>query len=406
MKAMRIGRTLPPAAAPIYFRDILSGIKGSFQGQKEVDRFARELREYFNVKHCFPVSSGKAALTIILRSLHKLHPERNEVIIPAYTCFSVPSSIVRAGLKVVVCDVTPDTLDFNFDQLRKILSNSQNTLAIIPTHLFGFPADVKKTRECIENFPEVVVIEDAAQAMGSKVMNRKLGTSGDMGFFSLGRGKAFSTVEGGIILTDSDLFAHALHEQIQLIRGYSGIDQIKLIVYSLILFVFMRPLLFWFPKALPFLKIGETHYETDFSIKKMSSIQAGLSRGWQRKLESFLQVRIRLSKHWVDRIGNLSHKNISLITGISSGKWNALIRFPVLVHNGIYKEKILLESRNQGLGIIQTYPKTIDDIPDLKTCNDDQEFSGARECVEKIITLPIHSFVSLKDLSKIEKLLD
>ena len=88
-----IQRTLPPAATPIYLKDIINGFKGLTNGQKEITRFESELKKYYKVKHCFLVSSGKAALIIILKALHELHPERNEVLIPAYTCYSVPSAI-------------------------------------------------------------------------------------------------------------------------------------------------------------------------------------------------------------------------------------------------------------------------------------------------------------------------
>src|SRR5210317_1112301 len=119
---MRIGRTLPPAASPIYIRNILNGFKGLLRGQQQIERFRSELKDFYGVKHCFLVSSGKAALTLILRALHDLYPDRDEVLIPAFICYSVPSAIVRAGLKVKLCDVNPDTLDFDYDQLKELLS--------------------------------------------------------------------------------------------------------------------------------------------------------------------------------------------------------------------------------------------------------------------------------------------
>jgi dTDP-4-amino-4,6-dideoxygalactose transaminase len=121
---MRIGRTLPPAAAPIYWRDIVSGLKSLLRRQAELDRFQSELKEFFGMKHCLLVSSGKAALTVILQALKEMHPDRDEVLIPAFTCYSVPSSIVRAGLKVRLCDIDPNTLDFDFQELKKILKFS------------------------------------------------------------------------------------------------------------------------------------------------------------------------------------------------------------------------------------------------------------------------------------------
>src|SRR5204862_4995012 len=119
---MHIGRTLPPAATPIGIREIISGVCGIFRGQRELDRFESELKEHFGVKHCFLVSSGKAALTLILLALKELSLDRDEVLIPAFTCYSVPSSVVRAGLRIRLCDLRPDSLDFDFDQLSTLLS--------------------------------------------------------------------------------------------------------------------------------------------------------------------------------------------------------------------------------------------------------------------------------------------
>src|SRR5216683_4010167 len=121
---MRIGRTLPPAATPIGAREIASGVCGIFRGRKELDRFRSELKEHFGVRHCFLVSSGKAAFTLILLALKELSPDRDEVLIPAFTCFSVPSSVVRAGLRIRLCDLHPESLDFNFAQLSALLSEA------------------------------------------------------------------------------------------------------------------------------------------------------------------------------------------------------------------------------------------------------------------------------------------
>jgi perosamine synthetase len=228
---MRIGRTAPPAAAPISLRDILSGIFGVHRGQQEIDRLRAELKSYFGVKHCFVVSSGRAALTLILKAIKKLNPVKDQVVIPAYTCFSVPSAIIRAGLKVQLCDMDPETLDFDYTQLSKLLLSpdklnepaklnklnkpkqlyepNNSFLAIIPAHLFGIPSDINRLRSLLGD-TKTMIIEDAAQAMGGKWKGKKLGTLGDVGFFSLGRGKALSTVEGGIILTNREDIAHQI----------------------------------------------------------------------------------------------------------------------------------------------------------------------------------------------------
>lgn len=395
---IKFGRTLPPAAAPISFRNIITGIIGFFQKKQEINRFESELKDYFGVKHCFLVSSGKAALTLILRALRKTHPDRDEVLIPAFTCYSVPSAITRAGLKIKLCDINSDTLDLNFDQLQKILNSTNRLLAIIPTHLFGIPADIERLKNQING--SCIILEDAAQAMGGEINKKKLGTMGDVGFFSIGRGKAFSTVEGGIILTNNDKISETINDQIKKISDYSLIEQMKLLFYAIILLIFTHPSFFWIPKALPFLKLGETIYDPEFDIKRMSGFQAGLARGWQKKLKDLNTIRKTNSEYWA-KILSSQPFNSKLQTQNSK----VLIRFPFEANTVKQRDIILRTSEKQGLGIMPTYPGSINEINELKNQFEDQNFPTAKECANNIITLPVHPFVSHKYKTKIAALI-
>ena len=192
-------RTLSPTAAPISFWDLIGAASGLWGGGKHRARLIQELKVKFSAREVFLVSSGKAALTVILKAL-AASSGRRRVIVPAYTCFSVPSAIVRAGLEVVLCDVEPETLDFNFSELEGLIN--EEVLCVVPTHLFGRPADVDRVKRLCEG-KGIVVIEDAAQAMGGQSGGRLLGTLGDVAFFSLGRGKNLTCGTGGVILTRS-----------------------------------------------------------------------------------------------------------------------------------------------------------------------------------------------------------
>lgn len=434
---MHIGRTIPPAAAPIYMRDIISGLCGIIRGQKECKRFKSELKNYFGVKHCFLVSSGKAALTIILRALHAIHPERNEVLIPAFICYSVPSAIVRAGLKIRLCDTDPDTLDFNFAQLKKILTQTkpaiQNSkflpreihasnsvthltgaklLAVVSPHLFGLPADIEKIQEMVKD-PDVTIVEDAAQVLGTEWNNRKLGTIGDVSFFSLGRGKALSTVEGGIILTNKDNLSENIRKELNDISEYTLGEKIILIINAVIINIFMRPSLFWFPKSLLFLKLGDTIYDSGFKIKKMSSFQAGLANDWEDKLTKFIKMRSANSRYWkscfqpspnsqlATNSSNLPASSFQLPANISD--IDSFLRFPLRVDNPKIRKNILEKSKQMGLGIMFTYPDSVDGIKELKDDFQKQAFPGAKAMASKLITLPVHPFVSENDKVQIIK---
>ena len=393
---MRIGRTLPPAAAPIGWKSLFSGIGAVFTGESELNRFAAELQHSFGQSHCFLVSSGKAALTLTLLALKQRHPDRDEVIIPAYTCYSVPSAIVRAGLKIRLCDTAADSFDFDFAQLQPLLQ-SKKLLGVIPTHLFGLPADIGRLREMIDD-SAVTVIEDAAQAMGGEWQGDQLGTRGDVSFFSLGRGKAFSTVEGGIILTDNDQLADSLKGELAGIATYSSSAVFKLFLYTIALNLLLHPLLFWIPKSLPFLKLGETTFDPDFTIRKMSPFQAGLAKNWRKKLQSFRQVRRSNSRKWLAVLN---------ATGVKSylsqqDQIPDLLRLPVRVVGEKNRSDILHSAAIDGTGISLAYPDALCDVAELSRRFNDQDFPSARKHARELLTLPLHCFVSDRDQKKVE----
>jgi len=415
---MRIGRTLPPAAAPIRLRDILSGISALHHGQQELTRFKAGLKDYFGAEHCFLVSSGKAALTLILKALKELHPNKDRVIIPAYTCYSVPSAIVRAGLNIQLCDMDPGTLDFDYNQLSKLLhplthkpnkpkqlneldEPNKRFLAVIPAHLFGIPSDIDHLRSLMGD-AEVVIVEDAAQAMGGRWKNKKLGTFGDVGFFSLGRGKALSTVEGGIILTNRDDIAQKISALLTHIPGYNNLELFNLVIEAILLSLFMRPTLFWLPKSLPFLSLGATIYDPDFNIRRMSPFQAGVARNWKTKIERFQKAR----KGHLNALSTLVHnlKTHELST-INHHPDPDLIRFPIRVVDTSLRKSILRQSGQEGLGIMPGYPDSINGISALRNAFAEQQFPVAKQYSQQLVTLPIHPFVSKKDRIEITELI-
>ena len=422
---MRIHRTLPPAASPIYPADIFYGMKALFAGKNELDKFCDEIKEFFGVKHCFLLSSGKTALTVILKALRAMNPERNEVLIPAYTCYSVPSAITRAGLKVKLCDIDPHTLDYDYEKLSQVLNENTNQInysnqlsakshenggectafsAILSIHLFGIPSDTPRVMELVKD-PHVTIIEDAAQAMGGIGQNlRKLGTTGYAGFFSLGRGKAFSAVEGGVLITNRDDLEEKIGEEMHNIPAWSFFQVLGLIFKALALAVFLHPLLFWLPKRIPQLRLGETIYDPTFAMRRMSPFQAGLSRNWKEKLQKFQSVRSKNSKKYMSMP---AHPELSSVRDQPSAAVPAesLIRYPLIIKDDNLRVHILKESEKKGLGIMPGYPDSINHIRELQDRFENEGYPGAEKTARTLVTLPIHPFVKERDIKKIIQLI-
>lgn len=396
---MRIGRTLPPAAAPIGIADVLSGIAGILRGRKELERFRSELKQHFGVKHCFLVSSGKAAFALILLALRELFPGRDEVLIPAFTCYSVPSSIVRAGLKVRLCDLSPDRLDFDFVELPAMLSDK--LLAVVPTHLFGSPSDLPGLRQLIQD-PAITIVEDAAQAMGETWEGKELGTLGDVGFLSLGRGKAFSAVEGGVILTTRDDIAQALSRRVAGLPGYGLRKLIGLVSKAAAMTFFTHPPLFWIPRCMPFLRLGETLFEPDFPMLRMSSFQAGLTANWRERLQSMRDARRTNVRRWMELLEETGNRGIcSHLLPQPLG----LLRFPIRVRDSEKRKTLLHESANKGVGVMSVYPESINRLTELRGEIPAQACPVAESCARELVTLPTHPFLTQKDVTVLRQLL-
>jgi perosamine synthetase len=380
---MKIQRTIPPAAAPINLGSLLHGLAGIFFRKRYLERLEREIKEYFGVKHVFLFSSGKAALAIILNALHSLAPNKRKVLIPAYTCFSVPSAIVKAELEVSLCDVKIENFDFDYGHLNKVIN--ENTLCIVPNHLFGIPSDMDRIRSICQD-RNVYIVEDAAQAMGGKYKGNLLGTIGDVGFFSLGRGKNITCGSGGIIVTDSDVIASAIGTIYCRLEKPRITETVHELLKALLLAVFIHPSLYWLPAGLPFLKLGETIFYKDFPVKRLSGMSAGMMRKWQQRLEYYNQTRKECADYYCGTLRpGLQWKNIHE---------EASLRLPLIAGNREIREHIYNLLWKKGLGVSKMYPVPINEIAELKDQFRGKEYPAAHAISERLFTLPTHPLLS------------
>ena len=342
------------------------------------------MKEYFGTKHVFLVSSGKAALFLILSGLKKLTGKK-KVILPAYTCFSVPSSVRMAGLEIVLCDLRPETLDYDFTQLKKLVDD--DTLCILSTHLFGIPSDVVSIRRLAEK-KGIFIVEDAAQAMGGVFKERKLGTLGDVAFFSLGRGKNITCGSGGVIITSTEHIAEVLRKDLANLEKVSMLEYAKEIVEVVFQAIFIRPDLYWFPKNLPFLKIGETHYYRSFPAKHFTGFQAGLLRGWREKLEAMNRCRSSNAEYYIENL-RLSGRMPIYENGLHYN------RFPVYVVDKTSKKELC--AKGNLFGISPMYPSPVHSIEEIKDDFNNVHFGSAEIIADTLVTLPTHVLLNEKD---------
>jgi dTDP-4-amino-4,6-dideoxygalactose transaminase len=351
----------------------------------------QELRQAFDVTDVFLLSSGSAALMLTLRALKSLSP-RTEVVIPAYTCFSVAAAVLEAGLRPRLCDVSPETFDFNQSMLEQTLG--PNTLCVVAHHLFGVPSDIGRIRTLCQ--PRgIFVVEDAAQAMGIEVNGRTLGTLGDAGIFSLGRGKNVTCGSGGVVITRSPQIADALDTQYREIEPPSRWESVVDLVKAGLMTIFVRPRLFWIPAALPFLHLGETVFPKSIPLERLSGLKAGLLHNWRHRLSQSNQIRSETAAYFVRR----------LRLQVAHGAAHPYLRLPVLAETPGDKQRLFSMSTARGLGLSPAYPTSIDEIPEIRPLIDGQRFPSARRVAATLVTIPTHHWLSAKDKQDIAALL-
>ncbi|WP_428938203.1 DegT/DnrJ/EryC1/StrS family aminotransferase [Fontivita pretiosa] len=168
-----------------------------------VEKFEKALAEYCHTKHAIGVSSGTDALLCSLMAIG-IKPG-DEVICPSFTFFATAGSIARLGAKPVFVDIDPGTFNIDPDLIEQRVTNK--TRAIMPVHLFGQVARMEPIND-IARRHGLVVIEDAAQAIGAKRHGKPActwGLAGCLSFYPTKNLGAFG--DAGAICTDDDDFA-------------------------------------------------------------------------------------------------------------------------------------------------------------------------------------------------------
>ncbi|MGI5180568.1 DegT/DnrJ/EryC1/StrS family aminotransferase [Dactylosporangium sp. CA-152071] len=184
----------------------------------EVAVFEDEFAELVSGRHCVAVSSGTAALHLLLRA-NRIGPG-DEVIVPSFTFGATAHAVVHAGATPVFADITPDT--FTLDPASVAAAITDRTAAIIPVHLFGQPADMPHLN-ALASRHSLAVIEDAAQAVAAALDGMPAGALGHGAAFSFYPTKNMHTIEGGMAVTADEQVARRL----RLLRNQGMTDRYR-----------------------------------------------------------------------------------------------------------------------------------------------------------------------------------
>jgi dTDP-4-amino-4,6-dideoxygalactose transaminase len=376
-----VPRELPPTAGlPLRLSDLWPGRAP----------FAARAAAWLGVEHLQLECSGTAAMVVALRAMHGLRPQRDVVIVPAWTCPLVALAIHRAGVKLRLCDLAPNHFDMDPEQLR-VLSGPR-TLAIVPTHLAGRVADVNAALD-VGHRVGAYVLEDAAQALGAQQNGRSVGLLGDAGFFSLAVGKGLTLFEGGLLLTRDAVLRDAFtasHDAV--IHADVRMDwqrALELIGYTVAYRPSLLPLAYGRPlrKALaqhdPVAAVGDD-FGPDIPLHTVSGWRQAVGARALPRLPAFLETTRAQALSRVQRLKRITGITVFDDAPGQQGVWPFLL---LTLPNEAARDAALNTLWTAGLGVSRLFIHALPDYDYLREIVADTPLPNARSFAARSLTI-------------------
>ncbi|HEY67316.1 MAG TPA: DegT/DnrJ/EryC1/StrS family aminotransferase [Thermoflexia bacterium] len=318
-----------------------------------VRRLEERFAQVCGTRYAVATSSGTTALHIALLA-HGIGPG-DEVITTPFTFIATVNSILFVGAKPVFVDIEEETFNINPALIEAAVT--PRTRAIIPVHLYGHPCEMDAVME-IARRHDLIVIEDAAQAVGATYKGRPVGSFGT-GCFSLYATKNVMSGEGGMITTDDE----ALAERGRMLRNHG-----------------MR---------------RRYHYEFLGYNFRMSDLHAAIGLAQMDRLEEFTARRRKNAAY-------LSAHITGVITPrVREGCEHVWHQYTVRVDGGRDRDAAVRRLNEAGVGTGIFYPLPAHRYDYIRAVVGDVHLPVAERLAREVLSLPVHPGLSQADLERI-----
>mgnify|MGYP000497556546 FL=1 len=181
----------------------------------EIEEFENAIKNYIDVDYCLTLNSGTSALHAAFLA-YGLGPQ-NDIVVPSFSFISTANSVSFVGANPIFADIEESTYGLDPELLSNYIT--PNTKAIVPMDYGGLPCRINEINQVAKN-NDVLVIEDSAEALGSTIDGKKVGSFSDSSIFSFCGNKVLTTGEGGAVVTNDK----KIYEKIKLIRSHGRMD--------------------------------------------------------------------------------------------------------------------------------------------------------------------------------------
>ncbi|MFR4519078.1 MAG: DegT/DnrJ/EryC1/StrS family aminotransferase [Fusobacterium sp.] len=379
----------PPDISELEINEVVEALKsGWITTGPKTKEFERRIADYCNVNRVVCLNSQTACAEMALRILGI--GEGDEVIVPAYTYTASASVVYHVGAKVVFVDVEKDSLEINYDELEKAIT--EKTKAVIPVDLAGIPCDYDRIFSILENkkslfkpnneiqkaIGRIAVCADAAHAFGAVLNGKKIGSIADFTSFSFHAVKNLTTAEGGALTwkTIPGIDDEKIYHQLQL---YSLHGQNK--------------------DALAKTKLGAWEYDIKGTWYKcnMTDVHAGIGLAQLSRYDEILKRRKEIITRYDNAFRPLGVKTLNHYTENHQSSGHLYItRVPNITLE--QRQEIIVKMAEAGIACNVHYKPLPMMTAYINLGFNIKDYPNSYEQFKNEITLPLHTCLTDEDV--------
>lgn len=360
-----LNKFIPLARPNIIKEDIDAVVKvlesGMLVQGKNVLQLETDFCSYTNSLYSSALSNGTATLHLALIASGIMPGD--EVIVPAFSYIATANVIELIGATPVFVDI--DLRTFNIDITKIEAAITKKTRAIIPVHEFGLSCEIEYLVKIAEKY-KLIVIEDAACALGAEYNGKHVGSFGHFGSFSLHPRKAISSGEGGVLVTNTESY----DKKIKVLRNH-GVDTV----------------------------IGTADFSEFGFNYRMTDFQAALVVSQMKRLRETLVYKNELAQIYFSEIKS-QHVTLPFIPENTKPTWQT---YHILVSDEIDRDKLMDQFKKNNVGVnygAQCIPY-MNSYQKKYKHNCELLFPNAMRAYKKGIALPLYELLKREDLTYI-----
>jgi dTDP-4-amino-4,6-dideoxygalactose transaminase len=326
-----------------------------FIGGPYVQEFERAFAEYQEARHCVTVGNATDGLEIALEALDL--PDSSEVIVPANSFVASSEAVTRAGHSVVFADVDPSTYLLTPETVACQIT--PRTRAVVAVHLYGHPVDIDGLSTLAMQH-NLLIVEDAAQAVGAEHRGRRVGAIADIGVFSFYPGKNLGAYgDAGAIVTNDD----SLAKRARMIANHG--------------------------------RISKYDHEFEGRNSRLDAVQAAV-----------LEVKLRHIESWTKRRIEVAALYTRLLTGVGdlvlpTTRQGARHVYHLFVVRTAHRDSLAKHLLKSGIETGVHYPIALPRLNAYRDREQDCTKMWAYENDRNILSLPIGEHLSDRDVERV-----